>query len=393
VTAAAAERADVVVVGLGALGSATAMELARRGHRVVGLDRFELGHARGASHDTSRILRHSYHTPSYVRLTREAYADWHRLERDSGTALVTTVGGLDLFPPDPAIPLEDYTRSLSEVGVDHDLLDTGEVRARWPQFHLPEGTVALHQADAAIVPAARGTRTMQELARRHGADLRPLTPVHAVEDTAAGVEVRTGAGTLLAGRVVVCADAWVSDVLGGLVSVPVEVTLEQVTYFAPERPEDFAPGRLPLWIWMDDPSYYGFPCYGEPTVKAAEDCGGPRVDPDRRTAEPDPELEGRLAAHLRRILPGSGPPVRSLRCQYTLTPDRDLVLSAVPDHPAVVVGLGAAHGFKFAPTLGRLLADLATGQAPAVDPGIDLGAFRLDRPALTDPAYAAHWLV
>ncbi len=95
--------ADYVVAGLGALGSATCHELARRGHRVVGLERFELGHARGASHDTSRILRHSYHTPSYVRLTQEAYADWARLERDSGEVLVTVVGGLDLFPPGAAI--------------------------------------------------------------------------------------------------------------------------------------------------------------------------------------------------------------------------------------------------------------------------------------------------
>ncbi len=98
------ESVDHVVIGLGALGSATAYELARRGHSVVGLERFELGHHRGASHDTSRILRHSYHTPEYVRLTIEAYDDWARLEETSGEQLVTVVGGLDLFPPDPAIP-------------------------------------------------------------------------------------------------------------------------------------------------------------------------------------------------------------------------------------------------------------------------------------------------
>ncbi len=121
------EQVDFVVVGLGALGSAAAMELAHRGHRVVGLERFELGHSRGASHDTSRILRHSYHTPSYVRLTQEAYADWARLERDSERPLVTVTGGLDLFPPDPAISPDDYTASLDEVGVPYDLLGTAEV--------------------------------------------------------------------------------------------------------------------------------------------------------------------------------------------------------------------------------------------------------------------------
>jgi sarcosine oxidase len=385
------EHVDFVVAGLGALGSATAMELARRGHRVVGLERFELGHSRGASHDTSRILRHSYHTPAYVRLTQEAYVDWARLEHDAGTELVTVVGGLDLFPADPAISPLDYTSSLDEVGIAYDVLDPASVRERWPQFRLPDGTLTLHQADAAIVPAARGTRVMQDQARRHGADLREHSPVTAVRDLGpAGVEVSTADGTLRCGGLVVCADAWANDLLGGLaVQLPLEVTLEQVTYFRPEVPADFAPGRLPLWIWMDDPSYYGFPSFGEATVKAAQDCGGPVVDPESRTGEPDAAMRSMLVDHLAGMLPGSGRPVRSLRCQYTLTPDRDLVVSAVPGHESVVVGLGAAHGFKFAPTLGRLLADLAVDGRTSTD----LTPYRMDRPALTQPDYRGHWLV
>jgi len=385
------EHCDVVVAGLGALGSAACRELARRGSSVVGLERFALGHDRGASHDTSRILRHSYHTPGYVRLTREAYDDWSRLERDTGASLVTRVGGLDLFPPDAAISPVDYTESLTEVGIDFEVLDAAETTRRWPQIRLPEGTLVLHQADASIVPAGRGTRTMQDDARAHGADLRPHSPVTSVRDLGeGGLVVQTAQGDLHCGALVVTADAWVNDVLAGLgVAVPLEVTLEQVTYFQPERPDDFAPGRLPLWIWMDDPCYYGFPTYGEPTVKAAQDCGGPVVDPETRTSDPDPAMAQRLADHMATMLPGSGRPVRSLRCQYTLTPDRDFVLGAVPGHPAVVVGLGAAHGFKFAPTFGRLLADLAV----AGETSTDLTAYRMDRPALTDPGYQAHRLV
>ena len=131
---------------------------------------------------------------------------------------------------------------------------------------------------------------------------------------------------------------------------------------------------------MDDPSFYGFPCYGEPTVKAAQDCGGPTVDPDDRTSETDPGMQRLLVEHMARMLPASGRPVRSLRCQYTLTPDRDLVLSPVPGHERVVVGLGAAHGFKFAPTIGRLLADLAVdgdhGDRPHAVPARPAGAHR-----------------
>ncbi|GAA4361351.1 N-methyl-L-tryptophan oxidase [Angustibacter luteus] len=388
------ERVDYVVVGLGALGSAAAMELAGRGHSVVGLERFELGHSRGASHDTSRILRHSYHTPDYVRLTQRAYADWARLEHDADASLVTVVGGLDLFPADAAINPVDYLTSLDAVGIAYDWLDVDAVRQRWPQFRLPEGTMALHQADAAIVPAGRGTRVMQEQARRRGADLRERSAVLAVRDLGErGYEVATVHGPVLCSGLVVCADAWVNDVLEGLgVQVPVEVTLEQVTYFQPDDATPFQPGRMPLWIWMDDPSYYGFPSYGEPTVKAAQDCGGPTVHPDRRTTDVDPAMESLLAQHLQAMLPGVGHPVRSLRCQYTLTPDRDFVLSPVPGHERVVVGLGAAHGFKFAPTFGRLLADLVVG-GPAPDADLDLSAFRLDRAALTDPDYQAHWLV
>ncbi len=231
---------------------------------------------------------------------------------------------------------------------------------------------------------------MQSLAAGHGATLRDHSPVTGVTDLgAAGIEVSVGGTTVRARSVVVCADAWTNDVLGLLGHrVPLTVTLEQATYFAPPDPESFAPGRLPLWIWMDEPCFYGFPGYGEPTVKAAQDCGGPVVDPETRTSEPDEEMLARLAGHVARILPGAGPPVRSLRCQYTLTPDRDFVLDRVPGHPHVVVGLGAAHGFKFAPTLGRLLADLATGERDEVS-----ATFSLSRPALTDPAHEAHWLV
>jgi sarcosine oxidase len=388
-----ADHWDAVVVGLGALGSAAAMHLSRGGLRVLGLERFELGHKRGASHDTSRILRHSYHTPGYVRLTQEAYADWADLERWSGEQLVTVVGGLDLFPADPAIPMVDYTASLDEVGIVHELLDVAEMGRRWPQFSLPGGTIGLYQDRGAIVPAGRGTALMQKLAAAAGAELRGSTRVLSVVDGPAGVTVSTESETLVADRVVVCADAWTNEVLAGLdVHVPLETTLEQATYFAPERPGSFALHHLPLWIWMDDPSYYGFPCYGEPTVKAAQDCGGPVIDtsdPESRTSEPDPAMLRRLASFMASVLPESGQPVRSIRCQYTLTPDRDFVLAPVPGHESVVVGLGAAHGFKFAPTFGRLLAELATAGTTTTD----LTPYRLDRPALTDPAYQAHWLV
>src|SRR3954454_1674209 len=171
------ETCDVAVVGLGALGSATAWQLARRGLRVIAFEQYALGHELGASHDSSRILRHSYHTADYVRLTFEAYRDWADLEGASDEELVTVTGGLDLFPPDSAIGPAEYVASMAEVGVPFDMLSVSDVAQRWPQWVLPDGTVALHQARTAIVPAARGTAAMQRLARLDGARLLERTPV------------------------------------------------------------------------------------------------------------------------------------------------------------------------------------------------------------------------
>jgi len=379
---------DYVVVGLGALGSAAAWQLAARGHSVVGLEQFELGHQRGASHDTSRILRHSYHTPAYVRLTHEAYDDWARLEGASGESLVTVVGGLDLFPPGCMIAPDDYVVSMRDVGIDFESLSRAEIGARFPMFSVPPDTLGLFQERGAIVPAARGTAALQRLATMAGARLLESTPVTRVLDHGSHLTIDAGDTSYTCGGVVVCADAWTNQVLAGLgVEIPLTVTLEQATYFAPPDPTPYA--SMPLWIWMDEPSYYGFPCYGEPTIKAAQDCGGPAVDPDARTSDVDERMLGQLAELMGSLLPGSGDPVRSLRCQYTLTPDRDFVLAPVPGHPSVVVGLGAAHGFKFAPTFGRILADLVTtGETTS-----DIAAFGFDRPGLTDPAFEPTWMV
>jgi len=234
---------------------------------------------------------------------------------------------------------------------------------------------------------------MQRCATAAGAVLREQSPVTAVRAVGDGaIEVDAGDATYRVRRLVVTADAWTNDVLGHLgTMLPLTVTQEQVTYFSPTESARFAPARFPVWIWMDDPSWYGFPTYGEPTVKAAQDCGGPVVTGDSRSFQPDPDSEGQLAEFMARTFPGSGPVQRSKTCLYTLTPDRDFVLGALPEHPDVVVGLGAAHGFKFAPTFGRLLADLAQTGVPSTP--VDLSPFRVDRPALTDADHPVSWLV
>jgi sarcosine oxidase len=389
---------DVVVVGLGGLGSATAWQLARRGVDVVGLEQFELGHARGASHDTSRIIRRSYHTPAYVRLAAEAYADWADVSAAAGEDLVTVTGGLDLFPPGAAIPAVDYLSSMRACGVALEELTAGEVTARWPALAVPAGTTALYQADTGIVPAGRATSTMQRLARQAGARLHAESPVTSLLPHPDGtVEVGTAGAVprrFRARHVVLTADAWTNHLLAHLgASLPLTVTQEQVTYFAPAAPQDFGPDRLPVWIWMDDPSFYGFPTYDEAgtgaLVKAAQDCGGAVTSADARTFDVDQDALARLGSFVRRLLPGVGVPVRTVTCLYTLTPDRDFVLGSLPGHPAVLLGLGAGHSFKFAPTIGRVLAELVVEASTSSD----ISAFAPDRPALVEAGHPVSWLV
>ena len=389
---------DVAVVGLGGLGSAAVYWLARRGARVIGFEQFELGHVRGASHDHSRIIRRSYHTPGYVALTAAAYDAWHEVERDADEEIIARTGGIDIFPVDPAIDPAPYRASLDAEGVPYEVIDAAEIRRRWPAFDhgtAIDGDVhAIYSADTGIVPAARATATLQRLAGAYAAELRPNSPVRALRPAGNGeageIDVVLDDATVRVANVVVCADAWTNRLLAGLGrEIPLAVTREQVSYF-PCRDADLHPGRFPVWIWMDDPSFYGFPVYGRlESIKASEDCGGPDVDPDTRSFEPDPAMERRLGAFVRRLLGDRFGPPSTTTCLYTLTSDRDFVLDRIPGCESIAVGLGAAHGFKFAAWFGRMLAELASGAERVPE----LAPFAFDRPSLHRPIERASWLV
>jgi sarcosine oxidase len=381
---------DRVVIGLGGIGSAAAYWLSRTSGAgsVLGLERFELGHPNGASEDHSRIIRRSYHTPQYVRLAGQAYGAWEEVEADLGETLIIRTGGLDLFPPEGAIPSFDYEHSMRTAGVLFETLDGVEAMRRWPQWHgLTERVKVLHQADTGIVPASRCNVAHRHLARAAGATLRDRTPVTGIRDAGDGeLEVLTtdaggGEGSIRCRSVILAADAWTNPLLSGLgVRLPLTITKEQVIYFDAPDAEAFARDRFPVWIWMDDPSFYGFPTFGEPGPKAAQDVGGSEVSPDARTFEPDPAAYRRVTRFVQHHLPGAaGPLLRVKTCLYTMTPDRDFVLDRVPGHPNVLVALGAAHGFKFASWFGRTLAELAVGGATTQE----LSGFEMDRTILT----------
>jgi sarcosine oxidase len=387
------ERYDIAIIGLGGIGSATAWFAARTGQSVIGYERFDLGgHHHGASHDHSRIIRHSYHTSHYVQLTRLAYDAWREVEAESNETCVHVTGGIDLFPHDAVIDIKTYRESMYACDIAFDELTPDEVMKRWPAWHVAADTEILYQANTGIVSPAATVPLLQRLAADRGAVLRGNVAVEAVEPGDNEVTIRLADGSeVRAGHVVVAADAWTASLLEPLgTSLPLTVTHEQVTYYDTDLPQAFAQGNFPVWIWMDDPSFYGFPTFGRPGVKIAQDCGGSPVDPDTRGFEPDPAILARTDAFAADAFAGRlGPALSTTTCLYTLPPDRDFVVDSLPEHPNVHVGLGAGHGYKFVAWFGKTLAALASDR----DPGCDLIPFALGRPALTDPAWEANWLV
>jgi sarcosine oxidase len=353
---------EYIVVGLGGWGSAAAYWLSRRaGADVLGLEQFELGHVRGESQDHSRIIRLSYHTPAYVELAKHAYKAWAEVERDAGEQLVLKTGGLDFAPRESAIPLTNYSGSMDAAGVPYEHLDAAEIRRRWPQFAVTDDIHGLYQPESGIAMAARGNAAHVRMAREHGATLRDGAPVERLRSVGDEIEVTAGGVTYRGRRLVIAAGAWSNGALTYFgMHLPLRVTKEQVTYFATPHLADFQPDRFPIWIWMDDPCFYGFPIFGEAGPKAGQDSGGEEVTADTRTFEPDQAALKRTVDFLGRYIPKAlGPIIYTKTCLYTLTPDRDFVVDTLPDHPNVAVGIGGGHGFKFASLIGRILSDLA----------------------------------
>ena len=372
---------DVIVAGLGALGSGAAYWLAKRGARVLGLEQFEFGHGRGSSHDWSRIIRLSYFSPSYVRLAKEAYNAWETLERDAGERVVFKTGGLDIGPRSGAIPLASYADSMSACGVYYERLDAAEIRKRWPVWQIDGDVHGLFQPDSGIVAADAATGALRRTAIRFGATLRDNARITSLRSSGGEVEVEAGGKRYRSARLVIAAASWTPQLLRFFdVRIPFEVTKEQVMYFGAPDLAPFALGSFPIWIWMDDPSFYGFPVFGEnDAVKITQDCGGKPVDPDTRGFEEDPEITARVTGFLKRYLPAALGPIRRLKtCLYALTPDRDFILDTLPEHPNVSVAVGGGHGFKFAAVIGRVMSEFALdGKSSS-----DLSALRLDRPIL-----------
>ncbi|MGD9923701.1 MAG: N-methyl-L-tryptophan oxidase [Pseudorhodoplanes sp.] len=369
---------DVIVVGLGAMGSAALYHLARRNVRAVGLERFEPGHERGSSHGRTRIIRHGYFEhPSYVPLVRRAAAMWRELETASGRPLMTVTGIVEIGRPD-SILVTGTLAAAREHHLLHQVVTAHELMRRYPAFRLPQDNVAVIQPDGGFVEAEAGIRAHLRLAVAAGADIRTGERVVSIEQHGEQVTVRTERASYDAGSVIVAAGPWTASLFPDL-ALPIQVTRQVLLWVRPGQPELFRPGWFPVFmIESDHGIHYGFPLQDDGLLKVAKHHHAAEViDPEHHQRLVGADDETLITGPLFRMLPAAAGPVISAKtCLYTMTPDGDFVIDRLPGRERIVLASPCSgHGFKFAPVIGLALADLALNGRTTVD----IRRFRLAR--------------
>ena len=355
---------DVIVAGLGGMGSAAAYQLAARGKRVLGLERFSPAHDRGSSHGRSRIIRQAYfEDPAYVPLLLRAYELWEQLERETNQDLMTLTGGLMIGRRASEL-VSGSVKSAEEHGLPYELLDAGEIRARFPALSPDPETVALYEKKAGFLRPEETVRAHLDRADSLGAEPRFEEPVLSWEAPPAEVRVETPEGSYDAERLVITPGAWAPQLLSEL-GLPLEVERQVMYWFEPKGGlEPFLPDRFPIFIWEPDDGnwFYGFPAQeDERGVKAAfYRAGGVPTSPETIDREVHGEEIDFVRTYLARYVPGlAGRCLDARVCMYTNTPDLHFVISVHPDHPQVAIACGfSGHGYKFCSVVGEILADL-----------------------------------
>lgn len=343
---------DVIVVGLGGMGSAAAAHAASRGKRVLGLEQFQAGHDQGSSHGKSRVIRLAYfEDPAYVPLLRRAYELWRSLERQTGRRLLQITGGLMIGRPDSDV-VAGSLRSAREHRLDHELLDAAAIRARFPALTPGPEVVALFEHEAGVIFPEEAIRAHLDIAVDNGARAHFRERVERWEVLPSGaIEVRTARARYETERLILAPGAWASE-LFKIDSLPLEVEPQQLHWFTPAGgAAPFAADRLPIYIWDlgSGIQFYGFPADDDDRVKVAFFRSKVKSEAAMREA-------------LQPCIPAlaEGTLVETVHCRYTLTPDQHFVIGHHPHHSEVVIASPCSgHGYKFASVIGEILADLA----------------------------------
>lgn len=373
---------DVVVCGLGVMGSAALRELSHRGLRVLGIERFTPGHNGGSSHGATRVIRLGYFEhPSYVPLLRRSYELWRELEGLSGRKLLQITGIAEIGPPEGPL-IKGVLASVRAHALRRELLSAKELMRRFPAFRLPSEYTAVVQPDGGFLAAEPSIHAMLALAKNAGAEIRTGETIRTIEPSSTGVRIITDQACIEAGAAVVAVGPWINSWIKSLLPnlrPPLRVTRQVLAWFAPGDPALFQPGRFPVFLLESRHGmHYGFPLDGDGLVKIAKHHHRDEtVEPetcDRTISIAD---ENVIRAALVDHLPdANGRLATAARCLYTVAPDGDFVIDRLPHHPHVVIASPCSgHGFKFAPVIGEILADLVTKCAPRHE----IGRFSLKR--------------
>jgi sarcosine oxidase len=371
---------DTIVVGLGAMGSATAYHLAKRGQRVLALEQFSPGHTRGSSHGDSRIIREQYFEhPLYVPLVQRAYTLWRELEQETQGHLMSLHGGLMMGRPDSDV-VTGTIRSARAHGLPHDVLSAREIHHRFPAFAPADDIVAVFDPHAGILDPDACNRAHITQAQALGAEMNFGEAATSWSATDGGVEVRTGFSQYSAAQLVLTAGSWTRQLLG---DVPVPLSVERQVLFwfdVPREREAFARDRFPIYAFQHSAETfcYGFPRMLRGAKAAIMHQGESYATPEQVRRDVDPGEVEPLRAALRPILPGlADAPVReAMVCLFTNTPDKDFVIDRHPEHENVLISSPCSgHGFKFASAIGEVHADLITARSSR----FDLAPFALSR--------------
>jgi sarcosine oxidase len=358
---------DVIVVGVGGMGSAAAWHLARRGGRVLGLERFDIPHAMGSSHGITRIIRLPYYEdPAYVPLLHRAYALWRELEAATGERVLITTGSIDAGPEGGRV-FAGALESARLHGLPHEVLTAATLGERFPAYrHLPAATRAVFQPQGGFVLSERAIVAHVRAAQAAGAEIHARTRVLGWEARPGGegVVVTTDKGRHEAARLVLTAGAWTADlapVLRGLAAPERQV----LAWLQPRRPELFEPARFPVFnLEVEEGRHYGLPVWEVPGFKFGRyHHRGEATEAETARREADVEDERLLRAFAERRFPdGAGPTMALRACLFTNTPDEHFILDRHPGHPQVVLASPCSgHGYKFCSVVGAVLADLAEG--------------------------------
>jgi sarcosine oxidase len=377
---------DLIVIGVGGMGSATVYHAARRGLSVLGLEQFDIPHAQGSSHGVNRIIRLAYYEhPSYVPLLRRAYELWRELENRVGERLLIITGSIDAGHAESRT-VQGSLLSCKQHHLPHELLDAAALRTSFPGYQLAADMVGVYQADGGFLLCEECVVAHVMAAQALGAEVHARERVVEWRTDEQGVSVTTSRGTYRGRKLVVTAGAWARTMVPALQQLAVPE--RQVLIWAqPRKPAYFRLGAFPVFNFeAPEGRFYGFPVFGIPGFKLGKyHHRGEHVDdPHRMDRECHTEDEEVLREGIRRYFPDADGPTMAMKaCLFTNSPDEHFIIDRLPDNPRVAVAAGfSGHGFKFCSVIGEIMTELVVDGATRLDTSL----FRLDRPALDNHA-------